>query len=102
MRQWVLLAWIDIIRAGIGFRFQEDLCWEVAADATVNKSVTVTGGIPGQPGNPFGLDNTHFDFNVINKTVNLNDIEKWTITNSNVFGHAFHIHDVEFKILTIF
>ena len=71
-----------------------------AADATVNKSVTVTGGQPGQPQNPFGFDNTHFDFNVMNKTVNLNDIEKWTITNSNVFGHAFHIHDVEFKLVS--
>ncbi len=71
-----------------------------ANDATVNKSVTVTGGQPGQPNNPFGLDNTHFDFNVINKTVNLNDIEKWTITNSNVFGHTFHIHDVEFKLVS--
>jgi blue copper oxidase len=40
-----------------------------AADATVNKTVTVTGGIPGQPNNPFGLDNTHFAFDVINKTV---------------------------------
>ena len=71
-----------------------------AADATVNKTVTVSGGQPGQPNNPFGLDNTHFDFNVINKTVNLNDIEKWTITNSNVFGHTFHIHDVEFKLVS--
>ena len=71
-----------------------------ASDATVNKSVTVTGGQPGQPTNPFGFENTHFDFNVINKTVNLNDIEKWTITNSNVFGHAFHIHDVEFKLVS--
>jgi bilirubin oxidase len=71
-----------------------------AADATVNKSVTVSGGQPGQPQNPFGLDNTHFDLNVINKTVNLNDIEKWTITNSNIFGHTFHIHDVEFRIVS--
>jgi len=70
-----------------------------AADATVNKSVTVTNGVPGS-GIPFNLDNAAFSFNVINKTVNLNDIEKWTITNSNVFGHTFHIHDVEFKIVS--
>lgn len=71
-----------------------------ANDATVNRTVTVTGGNPGQPQNPFGFDNSHFDFNTINHTVNLNDIEKWTITNSNVFGHAFHIHDVQFKIVS--
>ncbi len=71
-----------------------------ANDATVNRTVTVTGGNPGQPQNPFGFDNSHFEFNTINHTVNLNDIEKWTITNSNVFGHAFHIHDVQFKIVS--
>ena len=67
-----------------------------AADATVNKSVNVTGGTPG---NDFTLDNASFALSVINKTVTLNSIEKWTITNNNVFGHAFHIHDVEFKIV---
>ncbi len=71
-----------------------------ANDATVNRTVTVTGGNPGQPQNPFGFDNSHFEFNTINHTVNLNDIEKWTITNSNVFGHTFHIHDVQFKIVS--
>ncbi len=71
-----------------------------ANNATVNRTVTVTGGNPGQPQNPFGFDNSHFEFNTINHTVNLNDIEKWTITNSNVFGHAFHIHDVQFKIVS--
>jgi bilirubin oxidase len=70
-----------------------------AADATVNQSVTVTGGVPGT-GQPFTLDNAAFNFTTINKTVTLNDIEKWTITNSNVFGHTFHIHDVEFKIVS--
>ena len=70
-----------------------------AADATVNKSVTVTNGIPGS-NIPFNLDNASFSFNTINKTVNVNEIEKWTITNNNVFGHAFHIHDVEFKIVS--
>lgn len=71
-----------------------------AGDATVSRTITVTGGIPGQPQNPFGFDNTHFSFNTINQTVNLNSIEKWTITNSNVFGHTFHIHDVEFKLVS--
>jgi hypothetical protein len=33
------------------------------------------------------------------KVVNLNDVEKWTVTNNNVFGHSFHLHDVEFKIV---
>ena len=67
-----------------------------AADATVNRSIAVMGG---QGPMPFFFDNGVFNMNTINKTVNLNAIEKWTITNSNVFGHTFHIHDVEFKIV---
>ncbi len=69
-----------------------------AADATVNRTINVTNGNPG--GQPFDLDNTPFALNTINKTINLNTIEKWTITNNNVFGHSFHIHDVEFKIIS--
>ena len=70
-----------------------------AADATVSRTLTVTGGQPGPNATPFAFDNKTFDLSYINKTLNLNDIEKWTITNSNVFGHTFHIHDVEFKIV---
>jgi len=67
-------------------------------DATVNRSISITNGNPG--GTPFNFDNVSFNLNTINKTVNLNDIEKWTVTNNNVFGHTFHIHDVEFKIVS--
>ena len=67
-----------------------------AADATVNRNVNITGG---QPGTAFTFDNAAFNMNIINHTLNLNAIEKWTVTNNNVFGHAFHIHDVEFKIV---
>lgn len=70
-----------------------------AADAVANKSVLVTNGNPGPASIPFNLDNVSFNLNTINKTVRLNDVEKWTITNNRVFGHAFHIHDVEFKIV---
>ncbi len=66
------------------------------ADATVTRSIQVMGG---QGPMPFFFDNGVFNMTTINKTVNLNDIEKWTITNNNIFGHTFHIHDVEFKIV---
>ncbi len=68
-----------------------------SADATVNRNISITNGNPG--GTPFNFDNSSFNINTINKTVNLNDIEKWTVTNNNVFGHTFHIHDVQFKIV---
>ena len=70
-----------------------------SADATVSRNLNVTGGQPGPNGGPFTFDNTPFSLNLINKTVNLNAIEKWTITNNNVFSHTFHIHDVQFKIV---
>jgi bilirubin oxidase len=68
-----------------------------AGDATVSRTVNVTGG---EPGSFFSFDNTPFSLGTINKTINLNTIEKWTIVNNNVFGHTFHIHDVQFKIVS--
>ena len=68
-----------------------------AANATVTRALAVTQGNPG--GLPFALDNTPFVLDYINKTVNLDAIEQWTITNNAIFGHSFHIHDVEFKIV---
>ena len=74
-----------------------------AADATVTRTLNVTDGTPGGPGGagtPFYIDHTPFDLATINKTVNLNAIEKWSLTNNNVFGHSFHIHDIQFKIIS--
>jgi bilirubin oxidase len=67
-----------------------------AADATISRNISITGG---QQGTAFTLDNAAFDINKINHSVKLNTTEKWTITNNNVFGHTFHIHDVQFKIV---
>ncbi len=71
-----------------------------AADATVTRTLNVTQGTPGPGGLPFSLDNTPFDLATINKTVTLNNTEEWTVTNNNVFGHSFHIHDVQFKLIS--
>jgi FtsP/CotA-like multicopper oxidase with cupredoxin domain len=51
------------------------------------------------PGTPFTFDGAVFDPNVINQTVALDAVEKWTIVNGMTFSHAFHIHDVQFKIV---
>lgn len=68
-----------------------------SADATFTRNIAVTNGTPG--GAPFDLDNTPFKLNTINQYVALGTTEKWTVTNNNVFGHTFHIHDVQFKIV---
>ena len=72
-----------------------------ASDATVTRSVAITGGQNGGA-IPFTFDNTIFNIATINKTLAANTTEKWTIANTPnaVFGHSFHIHDVQFKILT--
>ena len=73
-----------------------------AADATVNRTVSITNGNPGPASVPFNFDNVSYAETTINKTVNLNALEKWSIANTNpaVFGHSFHIHDIEFKIVS--
>ena len=68
-----------------------------AADATNTRNIAVTQGNPG--GQPFHFDNVAFNLTLLNQTVPLDAIEKWTITNNNVFGHTFHIHDVQFKLV---
>jgi blue copper oxidase len=68
-----------------------------SADATVTRNIAITNGNPG--GAPFDLDNSPFKLNTINQYVALGTTEKWTISNNNVFGHTFHIHDVQFKIV---
>jgi bilirubin oxidase len=70
-----------------------------ATDATVTRAIAVTNGNPGPASVPFNFDNTTYSLTMTPKVVNLNDIEKWTVTNNNVFGHSFHLHDVEFKIV---
>jgi len=69
-----------------------------AANATVKRTIKVTPG-SGVGLAEFAFDNTAFALNNINKSVNINTIEEWTIINSNIFSHAFHIHDVQFKIV---
>jgi len=74
-----------------------DTYW-TTADVTNSRTITVTGGQP--PGGLFTLDNRTYGFARIDQNVTLNAIEKWTITNNRVFGHAFHIHDIEFKLIS--
>ena len=67
------------------------------ADVTSSRTITITGG---QGATAFSFDNNIYGDTKINQTVKLNAIEKWTITNNNIFGHSFHIHDIQFKIIS--
>jgi bilirubin oxidase len=66
------------------------------ADVTNSRTINITGG---QGGSAFTFDNNTYGFTSINQTVALNAVEKWTIVNNNIFGHSFHVHDVQFKIV---
>lgn len=67
-----------------------------AADATSTRAINITGG---QGGSAFTFDNNTYGFTTINQNLKLNAIEKWTVVNNNIFGHSFHIHDIQFKIV---
>jgi bilirubin oxidase len=75
-----------------------------AANANVTRYLTISdsAGVPGILGpNAFIINHRLFDINYIDYTVPLDNTEIWQITSSSVFGHPFHIHDVEFKIISI-
>ena len=67
------------------------------SDITHKQDIRVMGGVPGTPA-PFHFNGGIFNISRIDKTIPVNSVQQWTITNSNVFGHTFHIHDVEFNI----
>lgn len=67
------------------------------ADVTNSRTINITGG---QGASAFVFDNNIYGSTVINQTIKLNAVEKWTIVNNNIFGHSFHIHDIQFKIIS--
>ncbi len=64
------------------------------SDSTGVTSETILGP------NAFILEHKLFDFNYNSHTVPLNNTEIWSLASTSVFAHPFHIHDVEFYILS--
>ena len=54
----------------------------------------------GPPEREFAFDRKYFDMGFINHVVKLGAVEAWTIRNDRTFGHSFHVHDVQFKIIS--
>ncbi|MBL4585939.1 MAG: multicopper oxidase domain-containing protein [Flavobacteriales bacterium] len=74
------------------------------ADVDVTRNITlspVNVGPLAMVAGPYEIDDASFDMNVINHTVQLDDIEIWSIANQTGVAHPFHIHDVQFFILDI-
>jgi FtsP/CotA-like multicopper oxidase with cupredoxin domain len=75
-----------------------------SSTATLTRNLTISdsSGVPGVLGpNAFILNHSLFNINTINYHVPINNTEIWSITNSGVFGHPFHIHDVQFYVLSV-
>lgn len=65
------------------------------SDSTGVRSPTILGP------NAFILNHKLFDINYNNNNVPVGNTEIWEIRSTSGFGHPFHIHDVEFNILSI-
>ena len=73
------------------------------ANATRKLSMTDTMGVTNPPvlGVAFVINHKLFDINYIEYKVPLGNTEIWEINSTSNFGHPFHIHDVEFNILSV-
>lgn len=74
-----------------------------SASADLTRTLTITdsavsSGVLGP--NAFVLEHKLFDFNYISHEVPLNNTEIWELKSTSGFAHPFHIHDVEFYILS--
>ena len=68
------------------------------SDVTKRRMLHITGG--GAPNKEFSFDQHYFDMHNVDQVIKLGSIEAWTVSNDRVFGHSFHIHDVQFKIVS--
>lgn len=66
------------------------------SEATVVRPMILGGGGPGQP---FNINGSIMDHDVINEVVELGTTEIWEISNTTNTPHPFHIHDIQFYIL---
>ena len=65
------------------------------SDVTNSRTITLSGGPA-----VYYFNNDVYSATVFNQTVKKNAVEKWTITNTSNFSHTFHIHDVQFTMIS--
>lgn len=51
-------------------------------------------------GNAFSINNKVMDVNRIDEIIKANSVEIWTVGNTSMMAHPFHIHNVQFKIIS--
>ncbi len=72
------------------------------SDVNATRSLTFTPEAfgPNQLNGQFLINGVSMDLDVINYTIPLGNVEIWELTNMSGIAHPFHIHDVQFYILT--
>ena len=70
------------------------------SQANKTRSFTLEEGFSSDFKAEFTINGKSMDINRIDETVELNDIEIWEVTNGPDIPHPFHIHDIQFLILT--
>ena len=73
---------------------------EINSNITRTLTFTPVTMGPNQLNGEFLINGATMDLNVINYTIPLNNTEIWELTNQSAISHPFHIHDVQFNILT--
>ena len=71
-----------------------------AANATRNLTFSPSAMGPNQLNGKFLINNSSFDMSIVNYSIPLGDVEIWQLFNQSGMAHPFHIHDVQFQILT--
>ena len=74
---------------------------ESSANVTRVKYLHSNGGTGPRIGTDPNGNNPLFDIDVVNDTIKLDDTEIWEIHGDPKKSHPFHIHDIQFFILTI-
>ena len=71
-------------------------------DANTTRKLTFTPeqGGPNHLNGKFLINGKSFDMDVIDYVIPLNNTEIWEIRNQSGISHPFHIHDVQFNILS--
>lgn len=75
----------------------------LAADADTTRIITFSPVNMGPTAiqGPFVFDMMPFDMMMINQHIPFDNVEIWELRNNTPIAHPFHIHDVQFHILSI-
>ena len=69
------------------------------SSATTMRTINMTADSMTVMDGPFYFNHNLFDMARIDYRIPLNNVEIWTLTDSTMVAHPFHIHDVHFYIL---